>query len=286
MTEDCRPATVTNQTNLLRMSICERRILPEGNMSEFILETIGLTKEFKGFAAVSNVDLKIRQGDIHALIGPNGAGKTTVFNLLTKFLPPTAGSIRFEGKDITQEAPAVTARRGLVRSFQISATFPHLTVMENVRIGLQRKLGTEFHFWRSKKSLDVLNDQAMALLESVDLREFADTVTAEMPYGRKRALEIATTLALDPKMMLLDEPTQGMGNEDIGRVVELIRKVSANRSILMVEHNLSVVANLCDRITVLTRGSVLAEGTYTEVSKNPKVLEAYVGSDDMNDAHH
>ncbi|MDO9599416.1 MAG: ABC transporter ATP-binding protein [Azoarcus sp.] len=255
-------------------------------MSEFILETIGLTKEFKGFAAVSNVDLKVRQGDIHALIGPNGAGKTTVFNLLTKFLPPTSGSIRFEGKEITQEAPAVTARRGLVRSFQISATFPHLTVMENVRIGLQRKLGTEFHFWRSKKSLDVLNDDAMALLESVDLKEFADTVTAEMPYGRKRALEIATTLALDPKMMLLDEPTQGMGNEDIGRVVELIRKVSANRSILMVEHNLSVVANLCDRITVLTRGSVLAEGTYAEVSKNPKVLEAYVGSDDMNDAHH
>ncbi len=255
-------------------------------MSEFILETVGLTKEFKGFAAVSNVDLKVKRGDIHALIGPNGAGKTTVFNLLTKFLPPTSGSIRFEGRDITQEAPAVTARRGLVRSFQISATFPHLTVMENVRIGLQRKLGTEFHFWRSVKSLDVLNDEAMALLESVDLKEFADTVTAEMPYGRKRALEIATTLALDPKMMLLDEPTQGMGNEDIGRVVDLIRKVSVNRSILMVEHNLSVVANLCDRITVLTRGSVLAEGTYDEVSKNPSVLEAYVGSYDMNDAHH
>ncbi|MCK9258604.1 MAG: ABC transporter ATP-binding protein [Azoarcus sp.] len=255
-------------------------------MSEFILETNGLTKEFKGFAAVSDVDLKVKRGHIHALIGPNGAGKTTVFNLLTKFLPPTSGKIRFDGKDITNEAPAVTARRGMVRSFQISATFPHLTVMENVRIGLQRKLGTEFHFWRSEKSLDVLNDQAMALLESVDLTQFADTVTAEMPYGRKRALEIATTLALDPKMMLLDEPTQGMGNEDISRVVELIRKVSANRSILMVEHNLSVVANLCDRITVLTRGSVLAEGTYDEVSKNPSVLEAYVGSDDMNDAHH
>lgn len=255
-------------------------------MSEFILETSGLTKEFKGFAAVSGVDLKVRRGDIHALIGPNGAGKTTVFNLLTKFLPPTAGSIRFEGRDITHEAPALTARRGLVRSFQISATFPHLTVMENVRIGLQRRLGTEFHFWRSKRSLDVLNDEAMALLESVDLARFADTVTAEMPYGRKRALEIATTLALEPKMMLLDEPTQGMGNEDIGRVVELIRKVSAQRSILMVEHNLSVVANLCHRITVLTRGSVLAEGSYAEVSQNPKVLEAYVGSDDISDAHH
>ena len=255
-------------------------------MSDFILETAGLTKEFKGFAAVSNVDLKVRRGHIHTLIGPNGAGKTTVFNLLTKFLPPTRGTITFDGRDITREAPAVTARRGLVRSFQISATFPHLTVMENVRIGLQKKLGTEFHFWRSEKSLNVLNDRAMELLESVDLGGFADTVTAEMPYGRKRALEIATTLALDPLMMLLDEPTQGMGHEDIGRVVDLIRKVSANRTILMVEHNLSVVANLCDRITVLQRGSVLAEGPYEEVSKNPQVLEAYVGSSDMNDAHH
>ena len=255
-------------------------------MSEFILETAGLTKEFKGFAAVSNVDLKVRRGHIHALIGPNGAGKTTVFNLLTKFLPPTRGSITFDGQNITREAPAATARRGLVRSFQISATFPHLSVMENVRIGLQRKLGTEFHFWRSEKSLNVLNDRAMELLEAVDLTQFADTVTAEMPYGRKRALEIATTLALEPTMMLLDEPTQGMGQEDIGRVVELIRKVSANRTILMVEHNLSVVANLCDRITVLQRGSILAEGPYEEVSKNPQVLEAYVGSSDMNDAHH
>jgi branched-chain amino acid transport system ATP-binding protein len=245
-------------------------------LSEFILETHGLTKEFKGFVAVSNVDLKVQKGHIHALIGPNGAGKTTVFNLLTKFLPPTAGTILFEGSDITREAPAVTARRGMVRSFQISATFPNLTVLENVRIGLQRKLGTEFHFWRSAKSLDALNGKAMALLEAVDLTQFADTVTAD----------IATTLALEPTMLLLDEPTQGMGNEDIARVVELIRKVSANRSILMVEHNLSVVSNLCDRITVLTRGSVLAEGTYAEVSKNPKVLEAYVGSDDMSDAHH
>jgi branched-chain amino acid transport system ATP-binding protein len=284
-------AKLRGQEQTIKRSYCAQfdaisASTPGWSMSEFILETNGLTKEFKGFAAVSDVDLKVKRGHIHALIGPNGAGKTTVFNLLTKFLPPTSGKIRFDGKDITHEAPAVTARRGMVRSFQISATFPHLTVMENVRIGLQRKLGTEFHFWRSEKSLDVLNDQAMALLESVDLTQFADTVTAEMPYGRKRALEIATTLALDPKMMLLDEPTQGMGNEDISRVVELIRKVSANRSILMVEHNLSVVANLCDRITVLTRGSVLAEGTYDEVSKNPSVLEAYVGSDDMNDAHH
>ena len=255
-------------------------------MSDYILETQNLTKDFKGFTAVSDVNLKVKSGSIHALIGPNGAGKTTVFNLITKFLPATSGKIIFKGDDITHEAPAVTARRGFIRSFQISATFPHLTAMENVRIGLQRKLGTEFHFWKSDKSLNVLNDQAMSLLESVDLQSFASTVTAEMPYGRKRALEIATTLALDPEMMLLDEPTQGLGQEDIARVVELIRKVSKNRTILMVEHNLSVVSHLCDRITVLTRGSILAEGAYDEVSSNPQVLEAYVGSDDMNNAHH
>ena len=255
-------------------------------MSEYILETHNLCKDFKGFTAVSDVNLKIKKGSIHALIGPNGAGKTTVFNLITKFLPATSGKIVFKGDDITHEAPAVTARRGFIRSFQISATFPHLTALENVRIGLQRKLGTEFQFWKSEKSLNCLNDEAIALLESVDLKSFVNTVTAEMPYGRKRALEIATTLALDPEMMLLDEPTQGMGQEDIARVVDLIRKVSANRTILMVEHNLSVVSNLCDRITVLTRGSILAEGTYDEVSQNPQVLEAYVGSNDMADAHH
>lgn len=255
-------------------------------MSDFILETRELSKNFKGFTAVSNVNLNVRRGAIHALIGPNGAGKTTFFNLVTKFLPPTSGSIFFKGQDITHEAPAASAKRGFVRSFQISATFPHLSVLENVRIGLQRKLGTEFHFWKSEKSLAKLNDRAMALLDEVGLGPFADTTTAEMSYGRKRALEIATTLALDPELMLLDEPTQGMGQEDISRVVDLIRKVSANRTILMVEHNLSVVSNLCDRITVLTRGSVLAEGSYEEVSRNPQVLEAYVGSSDMSDAHH
>ena len=245
---------------------------------EYILETRGLTKEFKGFVAVSNVDLKVRRGVIHALIGPNGAGKTTVFNLLTHFLEPTAGTIHFNGIDITGEKPAQIARRGIVRSFQISATFPHLTVLENVRVALQRKLGTSFHFWKSVKSLDQLNGRAMELLESVDLASFANMVTVELPYGRKRALEIATTLALDPELMLLDEPTQGMGHEDVGRVVELIRKVSANRTILMVEHNLSVVADLSDKITVLARGEILAEGNYAAVSKNPDVIQAYMGT--------
>jgi branched-chain amino acid transport system ATP-binding protein len=247
-------------------------------IDQCILETRGLTKEFKGFVAVKDVDLKVRRGSIHALIGPNGAGKTTVFNLLTKFLRPDRGRIFYNGDDITSEEPAQIARRGIVRSFQISAVFPHLTVLENVRIGLQRKLGISFHFWKPESSLNRLNDRAMQLLAEVGLDSLAEKITVELPYGRKRALEIATTLALDPDLMLLDEPTQGMGHEDVHRVTELIRKVSVHRTVLMVEHNMSVVSNIADTITVLQRGSVLAEGSYAEVSGNPQVIEAYMGT--------
>ena len=250
-----------------------------GTQDDTILETTGLTKEFHGFVAVNDVNLKVKRGHIHALIGPNGAGKTTCFNLLTKFLEPTRGSIRFNGTDITGEASERIARRGIVRSFQISAVFPHLTVLENVRIALQRNLGTSFHFWKSDRSLDRLNDRAMELLTAVGLEAHAGMVTVEMPYGRKRALEIATTLALDPELMLLDEPTQGMGHEDVSRVMELIKQVSANRTILMVEHNMKVVASISDTLTVLARGSVLAEGPYAEVATNPLVIEAYMGTD-------
>jgi len=245
---------------------------------DIILETKGLTKEFAGFTAVRDVNLRVRRGSIHALIGPNGAGKTTCFNLLTKFLQPTRGSITYKGADITAMAPADVARLGLVRSFQISAVFPHLTGMENVRVALQRQRGDNFDFWRSKRVLEALNARAMALLEDVGLTEFADIAAVEMPYGRKRALEIATTLALDPEMMLLDEPMAGMGHEDIEKVVELIRRVSVNRTVLMVEHNLNVVANLSDTITVLTRGQILAEGDYATVSANKDVQQAYMGS--------
>jgi branched-chain amino acid transport system ATP-binding protein len=247
-------------------------------MADVILETRHLTKEFKGFTAVNDVNLQVQRGHIHALIGPNGAGKTTCFNLLTKFLVPTAGQILFNNRDITSAAPAQIARQGIIRSFQISAVFPHLTVMENVRIGLQRSLGNSFHFWTSEKTLSRLNDRAMALLAEVDLTEFADTVTVDLPYGRKRALEIATTLGMEPELMLLDEPTQGMGHEDVHRVTELIRKVSAGRTILMVEHNMNVVSGICDRISVLQRGAMLAEGSYKEVSSNPQVMEAYMGT--------
>jgi len=248
--------------------------------TDFILQTQKLTKEFKGFVAVDKVDLQVRRGTIHALIGPNGAGKTTCFNLLTKFIKPTSGVILFNGHDITNEAPAQIARRGIIRSFQISAVFPHLTVMENVRVALQRKLGTSFHFWRSEGSLDGLNARAMELLASVDLESYAQNVTVELSYGRKRALEIATTLAMDPELMLLDEPTQGMGLEDVDRIRQLIKKVAAIRTVLMVEHNMSVVSSIADTITVLQRGATLAEGPYAQVSKNPAVIEAYMGSAD------
>jgi branched-chain amino acid transport system ATP-binding protein len=247
-------------------------------MADVILETRHLTKEFKGFTAVNDVNLQVQRGHIHALIGPNGAGKTTCFNLLTKFLVPTAGQILFNQRDITSAAPAQIARQGIIRSFQISAVFPHLTVMENVRIGLQRSLGNSFHFWTSERMLARLNDRAMALLAEVDLSEFADTMTVDLPYGRKRALEIATTLGMEPELMLLDEPTQGMGHEDVHRVTELIKKVSAGRTILMVEHNMNVVSGICDRISVLQRGAMLAEGSYQEVSANPQVMEAYMGT--------
>ena len=246
--------------------------------NDIILETKDLVKEFKGFVAVSNVNLKVKRGHIHALIGPNGAGKTTVFNLLTKFLIPTSGQILYNGEDITRQKSAQIARKGVIRSFQISATFPHLSVLENVRIGLQRELGTSFHFWKSEASLERLTPKAMELLETVGLTEFANHTTVELPYGRKRALEIATTLAMDPQLMLLDEPTQGMGHEDVDRVTQLIKKVSANRTVLMVEHNMNVVARIADTISVLQRGQIIAEGPYEVVSKDPQVLEAYMGS--------
>ena len=247
-------------------------------MQDYILEVRGLSKEFAGFVAVNDVHLKVKRGSIHALIGPNGAGKTTCFNLLTKFLKPSAGQIFYKGQDITAKAPADVARLGLARSFQISAVFPHLTALENVRIALQRQRGASFDFWRSKRLLDRYNDRALELLHDVGLSEFVNVRAAEMPYGRKRALEIATTLALAPEMMLLDEPMAGMGHEDIDKIATLIKRISAKNTILMVEHNLSVVANLSDTITVLTRGRVLAQGNYADLSKDERVKEAYLGA--------
>jgi branched-chain amino acid transport system ATP-binding protein len=245
---------------------------------EVILETHSLVKAFKGFVAVDGVSLQVRRGEIHALIGPNGAGKTTYFNLLTKFLQPTAGDIVYNGQNITREKPADIARRGIARSFQICAVFPQLTVLENVRVALQRFLGTSFYFWRSQKSLRRLDSRAVALLAEVRLETWAQTLATDLSYGRKRALELATTLALEPQLMLLDEPTQGMGHEDVSHVTQLIKQVSANRTVLMVEHNMSVVSSIADTISVLQRGRVIASGSYHEVAMNPQVVEAYMGS--------
>jgi branched-chain amino acid transport system ATP-binding protein len=244
-----------------------------------ILSASGLTMEFRGFVAVKNVTLSVNEGTIHALIGPNGAGKTTVFNLLTKFLTPTRGEIQFRGENITRLKPAEVARLGLVRSFQISAVFPHLTVLDNVRVALQRPSGLATQFWRSSNSLSALDDRAMELIDAVNLSTYADLTASELSYGRKRALEIATTLALDPTMLLLDEPMAGMGHEDIGRISDLIRRIAKNRTVLMVEHNLNVVSDLCDRVTVLARGEILSDGTYETVSADPRVREAYMGTE-------
>jgi len=248
-------------------------------IDDSILETRGLTKEFRGFVAVKDVSLKVSRGSIHALIGPNGAGKTTCFNLLTRFLVPTRGRIFYKGRDITGSGPAAIARMGLIRSFQISAVFPHLSVLENVRIALQRKRGGSFDFWHSERLLGELNGRARELLESVGLAEFEDAIAVELPYGRKRALEIATTLALEPEMLLLDEPTAGMAHEDVERIAALIKRVAADRTVLMVEHNLNVVAKLSDHITVLARGEIIAEGNYETVSRHPGVIQAYLGSE-------
>jgi len=246
-------------------------------MPEAIIETTGLTKSFKGFRAVNDISFKVLPGTIHAMIGANGAGKTTCFNLLTKFLRPTSGRILFKGRDITALKPDQIARMGLVRSFQISAVFGQLTTLENVKLALQRQRGESFDFWASLRRLDHQRQRAEALLDDVGLSDSADILAAELPYGHKRALELATTLALDPQVMLLDEPLAGMGTEDVSRTAELIRRVAKNRTVLMVEHNLGVVAELCDRITVLARGEVLVEGDYDTVSQDPRVIESYIG---------
>lgn len=248
--------------------------------TDYVLTARGMTKRFGGFAAVNNVDLSIRRGSVHALIGPNGAGKTTCFNLLTKTLTPTSGVITYDGQDITRIRAADVARLGLVRSFQISATFTQMTALENVRVALQSKEGTGFHFWSPIRSLSHLDRRAKDLLDQVGLGDMADAKAADLSYGKKRALEIATTLALEPQVMLLDEPTAGMGHEDLEPITELIRETAKGRTVVIVEHNLSIVATLCDRITVLQHGEVLTEGSYAEVSADERVITAYMGGVD------
>ncbi len=246
-----------------------------------ILRTRGLSKHFSGFSAVQNVDLDIAQGSIHALVGPNGAGKTTCFNLLSKFLQPSSGDIYYLDRNITKMQPADIARLGMVRSFQISATFPHMTLLENVRVGLQRSSGLAYQFWMPVQALKRLDDEAMRFLDLVGLSAQAGQLAVNLPYGHKRALELATTLAMNPQLLLLDEPTQGLGHEDVEQVASLIQRVAKGRTVLMVEHNMSVIAKICDRVTVMQRGQVLAEGSYDEVSRNPEVIAAYMGESEQ-----
>lgn len=245
-----------------------------------ILAAHGLGKSFGAFTAVKSVDLSVTEGSIHGLIGPNGAGKTTVFNLLTKALSPTAGSITFRNRDITALQPAEVARLGIVRSFQISATFPHMTVRDNLRVALQRKAGLATQIWLSLNALRRLDERADELIASVGLSSFTNTPAAELSYGRKRALELATTFALEPDLLLLDEPMAGMAHEDIDGIADLIRRMAVGRTVVMIEHNLSVVSSLCDFITVLQRGEIIAHGSYAEVSADPLVRQAYLGDDD------
>jgi branched-chain amino acid transport system ATP-binding protein len=244
---------------------------------ELILEAHALSRHFSGFSAVSEVDLRVAEGSVHALVGPNGAGKTTCFNLLSKFLEPSSGRIVFAGRDITRLGAAAVARLGLVRSFQISATFGHLSLLDNVRVALQRGAGLAHQFWLPARALQRLDAQALHYLERVGLQDRAGQLAVNLPYGHKRALELATTLALEPRLLLLDEPTQGLGHEDVARVTELIRRVAVGRTVLMVEHNMSVIASICDRVTVMQRGRVLAEGSYAEVAADPEVIAAYIG---------
>ncbi|SFQ33340.1 ABC transporter ATP-binding protein [Variovorax sp. 770b2] len=242
-----------------------------------LLTARGLTRSFSGFTAVRNVDLTVRPNTVHSVIGPNGAGKSTLFNLLTRFLEPHAGSILYKDVDVTRMPPAQLARQGVVRSFQISAVFPHLTVAQNVAVPLQRLSGLQKVFWRSTACLSELDDRVHALLLQFGLGEWAHVAAGALPYGRKRALELATTFALEPELVLLDEPMAGLGIEDVARVADLIAGLANEKTIVMVEHNLKVVERLSDTVTVLCRGEVLAEGPYEEVAVDARVLEAYIG---------
>ncbi len=245
--------------------------------TEFEIETQGLSKQFSGFSAVKNVSLKVRRGSIHALLGPNGAGKTTLFNLITRFIEPSRGRVLFRSQDVTALPPARLAHLGVARSFQISAVFPHMDVLENVLLALQRKEERGLAFWKNIQSLRHLEPRALELLQSVGLAQYVHTRAGELSYGRKRALELATTLALDPAVLLLDEPMAGISHADIDGIANLIKAAARNRTVLMVEHNLGVVARICDRVTVMRRGEVLVEGSYQEVSAHPAVIEAYMG---------
>jgi len=241
------------------------------------LRTRGLTKAFRGFIAVDGVDLDVPAGHVHALVGPNGAGKTTLFNLLTGFLKPTAGTIEVHGRDVTGQPPERIAHLGVARSFQITSLFDQMPVRQHVELALQSRTRLGYRFWRSAAALEQFRDRALQLLDQVGLARQADVSAGALAYGQKRALELALALALDPRLLLLDEPTAGMGMEDVGRTIDLVDRVREGRTIVLVEHNMKVVGRLADRVTVLQFGSVLAEGAYDDIRNDPRVIAAYLG---------
>ncbi|MEO7130031.1 MAG: ABC transporter ATP-binding protein [Dermatophilaceae bacterium] len=243
-----------------------------------LLETRNLTKEFRGFKAVSDVCLSVEAGTVHALVGPNGAGKTTLFNLLTGFLTPSSGSIIFDGADITGKEPEQIVPLGIARSFQITSLFEQMTLSEHLELALASPTGMGMHFWRSVKRLERFRERSMDLLEEVGLADRASAPAGSLAYGQKRALELAIAMALDPKLLLLDEPTAGMGIEDVDRTIALVKQLAEGRTVVFVDHNMHVVGSLADTVTVLQSGEVLAEGTYDEVRNDERVITAYLGS--------
>jgi branched-chain amino acid transport system ATP-binding protein len=252
---------------------------PGTSPRDVVIETVGLSKQFRGFTAVHSVDLAVAAGDIHALVGPNGAGKTTLFNLLTGFLKPSGGQIRLQGRDITGSKPERIAQLGVARSFQITSLFEQLTLRQHIELALLSTTTLGHRFWVSDRALARFSDRAGELLDQVGLARLRDVQAGALAYGQKRALELALALALEPTVLLLDEPTAGMGLEDVERTVELIARVRTGRTVVLVEHNMSVVAGLADRVTVLQFGRILVEGAYDEVRNDSRVIEAYLGGE-------
>lgn len=245
-----------------------------------ILEVQDVSKRFGNFFAVRHANLSLLESSVHGLIGPNGAGKSTLFNICTGFLKPTEGSVRLRGQTVADKGPAWIARNGVGRSFQISAVFDGLSVIDNILVALQRRARLSFAFWKGEKSVSALRERACNLLEQVHLSDtWWDKHTASLPYGRRRMLELATTIATDPSILLLDEPLAGLGQEDVPVIIDLVRELAVGRSVLIVEHNLSAVSQLCDTVSVLDRGMIIANGTYTFVAADPKVRQAYLGDE-------
>ena len=251
--------------------------MPSDAPSAAILQTRSLTKEFRGFRAVSDVSLSVAEGTVHALVGPNGAGKTTLFNLLTGFLTPSSGQILFRGSDITGKQPEQIAHLGIARSFQITSLFDQMSLVEHLELALASPTGLGYRFWQSSKRMGQFRQRALELLAEVGLTDRAAQAAGSLAYGQKRALELALALALDPKLLLLDEPTAGMGLEDVDRTIELVKKVAGGRTVIFVDHNMHVVGSLADTVTVLQSGQILAEGTYEQVRNDEKVITAYLG---------